>query len=60
MPKWTCKTVSGEFLHLPKPHAFYVDIGEQIKILYFFFNNVEPRIDLFRYLFQHTFKTRSD
>ncbi len=28
------KTVSGEFLPLPKPHTFYVDIREQFKILY--------------------------
>ncbi len=27
-------TVSGEFLHLTKPHTFYVDIREQFKILY--------------------------
>ncbi len=27
-------TVSGEFLPLPKPHTFYVDIREQFKILH--------------------------
>lgn len=30
--KCTCKTVSGDFLHWPDPHTFYVDIRELFNI----------------------------